>query len=522
MNSFAKKTPGAETAVRKPFSGCRSTTSQPDVAAAVPLPAHSAGHCACGGGCPRCETRQPPRIVPASDPSEREADRIAAKAGSLSGSMHRRVEARTAPASSGNGGSQPLEPALRAHFEPRLGADFSRVRIHRDNAAASSAAAVGARAFTLGSDIVFGAGQYRPETPGGRRLIAHELAHVMQQSQGQPRIQREEAGTGAAAAPAVVGTIEDLVFFLLNPGIETDAGLANALRLLGRYAPQVTIERVRFEVFPEAERESHLGHELHEGGDSTWEGDVPVIRLPQSAYDAVARHMAGHGDVAEMHAVVRTVGHEMHHLWRARQGHTGNPVQPVYEAEAARRMERVRANWLDWIQSNPEARREAGLPRTAQVTRWEDIPEAERRRIEQGAAQTGYIEGMYQHSAYLVEEILTKIEELSFLRVQQHAETERARTPSRMEVSELARLIHLLWNLFMNSGEEILTPQLRQQTLDAMLAYLRRRYPNRSDSSLDSFEVVFFLCAIHVGMPPLYSDGTLISRPPPGARVPPR
>jgi len=66
-------------------------------------------------------------------------------------------------------------------MERRIGHDFSRVRIHTGEAAAGSARAVDALAYTVGSDVVFGAGQYAPETPAGRRLIAHELTHVVQQ-----------------------------------------------------------------------------------------------------------------------------------------------------------------------------------------------------------------------------------------------------------------------------------------------------------------------------------------------------
>ena len=73
------------------------------------------------------------------------------------------------------------------------GYDFTRVRIHTDEGAAASAASMQARAYTVGSDIVFGQGQYAPETSEGRRLIAHELTHVVQQGSAsvQPRVQRD-------------------------------------------------------------------------------------------------------------------------------------------------------------------------------------------------------------------------------------------------------------------------------------------------------------------------------------------
>jgi len=76
------------------------------------------------------------------------------------------------------GGGKPLPESERAYFEPRFGQDFSQVRVHSD---AQAARAVNARAFTVGKDVIFGAGQYSPGTREGQRLMAHELAHVVQQ-----------------------------------------------------------------------------------------------------------------------------------------------------------------------------------------------------------------------------------------------------------------------------------------------------------------------------------------------------
>ena len=76
-------------------------------------------------------------------------------------------------------------PTLR-FMEPMIGRDLSHVRVHTGNLAASSAAAVHAKAYTVGSDIVFGAGRFAPGTTNGRRLLAHELTHVAQQDGGLP------------------------------------------------------------------------------------------------------------------------------------------------------------------------------------------------------------------------------------------------------------------------------------------------------------------------------------------------
>lgn len=80
---------------------------------------------------------------------------------------------------------KPLDVAMRAYMEPRFQQDFSQVRLHTDSGAAASAKALGARAYTVGNDIVFGSGRPAPDTMAGRTLLAHELAHVVQQ-RGEP------------------------------------------------------------------------------------------------------------------------------------------------------------------------------------------------------------------------------------------------------------------------------------------------------------------------------------------------
>jgi hypothetical protein len=76
-----------------------------------------------------------------------------------------------------------LNEKARSFFEPRMGYDFSNVKIHTDNLAAKSAQSINALAYTFGSNIVFNNGQYSPETDAGKRLLAHELTHVIQQGE---------------------------------------------------------------------------------------------------------------------------------------------------------------------------------------------------------------------------------------------------------------------------------------------------------------------------------------------------
>ena len=77
---------------------------------------------------------------------------------------------------------EPLDRTTRSFMESRFGHDFSQIRIHAGSVAAESAQAVNAHAYAVGQHVVFGSGQFAPATTMGRRLIAHELAHVVQQS----------------------------------------------------------------------------------------------------------------------------------------------------------------------------------------------------------------------------------------------------------------------------------------------------------------------------------------------------
>ncbi len=104
--------------------------------------------------------------------------------GILSGGLvHPDVEAAIASA---KGGGQALDRGIAQHVGGPLGDSFGDVRVHYDDHAAALNRAVSARAFTVGGDIFFGAGEYRPNTAGGRELLAHELTHVAQQ-RGAPQ-----------------------------------------------------------------------------------------------------------------------------------------------------------------------------------------------------------------------------------------------------------------------------------------------------------------------------------------------
>jgi hypothetical protein len=142
------------------------------------------------------------------DASEQEAERVAERvvaapdANAVSADSARSRIGTPAAADDGlRASGQPLDAPTREFFAPRFGEDFDGVRVHTDETAAESAASMNAAAYTVGRDVVFGHGQYAPETAEGRKTLAHELAHVVQQRRGaEPRqIQRKLVLTGASA-----------------------------------------------------------------------------------------------------------------------------------------------------------------------------------------------------------------------------------------------------------------------------------------------------------------------------------
>ena len=184
--------------------------------------------CVCGGTvatgseCAECRKKRLQTKLTVNQPGDRfeqEADRMAdfvirsgKQAPMLSGcslGALQRDEPNTPSASTNappivhetlGGSGQPLDSSTRADMEPRFGYDFGNVRVHFDAHAAASARSVNALAYTVGNDIVFSEGAFAPDDPSGRSLLAHELAHVVQQSaahtpQGQLQRQPDETST---------------------------------------------------------------------------------------------------------------------------------------------------------------------------------------------------------------------------------------------------------------------------------------------------------------------------------------
>ncbi len=337
---------------------------------------------------------------------------------------------------------------------------------------------------------------------------------------------------GSTACPATskassytlqaAGTPAGLRAYVLNPKGENDAGLSAALRLLEQYKPAVDPAKVSFQVT--AEKKSRVGNNLSEKGHSMWDGTTPAIFLLQEAYDAVAEHVAGTGNTVEVHEVIRTIGHEMHHLWRGKIDRAkSNPIDAVYRAEADRRLEKVRENWLDQVKHNPHIRSQMKIPAGVTVTKWTDIPAAERDKIEKDASDSDYIQGLHDNSTYLVEEMYTLLAEIGYLRAQQKLGSAADVADSRLQLTATAKLLHYLNNVLHSVAGKgaLVTPELLAETVKAMPAYLRTKYPNAKDNKLDSYTVIFFLSASERGLPPLFdSSDKLVSKPPTGARVP--
>jgi Domain of unknown function (DUF4157) len=208
MRTFLQKarTAAQQTASAKPPTHDRPTVGMPrmllpraekgSVTASSPRPASDVGQ----GPQTKLQINQP------GDTYEQEADRVAEQV--LATPTHTDVSSaapgiqRFSGQSNGQMGAapasvdralassgRPLEPALRRDMEQRFGHDFSRVRVHSDAASEISARQLNAHAYTSGYDIVFGLGRFAPATPAGRRLLAHELTHVVQQTRETDGVQ---------------------------------------------------------------------------------------------------------------------------------------------------------------------------------------------------------------------------------------------------------------------------------------------------------------------------------------------
>jgi hypothetical protein len=202
-----------------------------------------------------------------------------------------------------------LDAAARSFFEPRLGFDFSRVRIHSDEHAAESARAFGADAYTLGNHVVFGAGRYASGRPDGDRLLAHELAHVMQQS----------------AAPGLVPAAAHLVLRQPESGEQGTKGAAEAeqrAKLLAEMTGGADLPERQVSGIASAMRAFSLNQlrAMRTAGVRFWAPDS----LPPEFADRVKRaNVSTPGEYVDAIRVIRmarnastdAIRHEIAHAW---------------------------------------------------------------------------------------------------------------------------------------------------------------------------------------------------------------
>jgi len=191
--------------------------------------------CMCGGTCPHCRDEQP-ALRRAAPTGGRSAPRVAAPARAL-------------------GRGQPLEAGLRRQMEGFLGADLGPVRVHTGEQAAASAGALDALAYTVGDDIVFGAGQ----SPQDGRLLAHELAHVVQQRGAHTVVRRKDRAppAKALAVTRVLLSCADKAIVFETVGGRRSYRLSQCDLTEGEYAATVSVT--------DSKVEFHLGEDVPEG-----------------------------------------------------------------------------------------------------------------------------------------------------------------------------------------------------------------------------------------------------------------
>ena len=291
--------------------------------------------CACGtptasltGECAECKSRKRVQtklaIGASNDPLEQEADRLADQVlanSAVSGApLHIQrftaqpsVAAGMAPASVDRvlaSPGRPLDVALRKDMEQRFGHDFSRVRVHFGTAAEQSAREVSAQAYTSGSHVVFAAGRYAPNTHEGRRLLAHELAHVVQQGpSAAPLVQRDAK---PASPSALDKTAQDIIDTAKDTKTTPDTGqrAINAVWaiLKAYYASEVSkVSNVVYDEKDPGLTTSPVGT------GATLTGKITVGKYFVDHIDSFARR-------------VLQVGHELRHIDQQRSG-MGGPAK---------------------------------------------------------------------------------------------------------------------------------------------------------------------------------------------------
>ncbi len=280
-------------------------------------------------------------------------------------------------------GGNPLESTTRRRLEDVLGTPLANVRVHMSPEAGISARHHDALAYATGSHIVFGQGQYRPGTSEGDRLLAHEVAHVVQQRAipGAPTLQRQPA----PQSPNLDQVLTDLAHWATRQGGQADpAEIRGALQQLTTFGvPLANIQFLRL-----ANAQWVIGG-LHIGAESRWPtGGSPEIAPSDDllrSFHLYQSNRTQHRDVG--FSIIRTLGHELRHLQRQHQRDTGARGP-----------------------TTAERRFEAEITRLAAATPARLTPQ------EYAEVYTGRV--LHAQVAYPVEEVFARLAELEFVRLE--------------------------------------------------------------------------------------------------------
>lgn len=198
----------------------------------------------------------------------------------------------------------PLPGTVRSFMEPRFGHDFGRVRVHTGTQASSLARDINARAFAIGRDIVFGEGQFAPQSNTGRWLIAHELAHVVQQRQAAPSV---APATTAGCPPCLARDPETGAIRRVKWNPNTDTGRRSAP--WGRPGPTGRVLRAATDggtalnIWRPDDNATYWCHGFTFGGSvakggpySIWGQDVPTV-LTDDGWKQTQSCMAANADI---------------------------------------------------------------------------------------------------------------------------------------------------------------------------------------------------------------------------------
>jgi hypothetical protein len=222
----------AERVMRMPTNGAPTGLRATSTAAGVQRKCSCSGS---GGKCSQCQEGEP---------------MVRRTAASPTAPGHAPPIVRQALQSSG----RPLDSSTRVSMESRFGQDFSGVRVHTDPLANASANAINALAYTAGTDVIFGAGQFSPNTASGQKLLAHELTHVVQQTRGgvsrmsiqrQPRDDDDEriAREMRQSTDALAALHSGQARVVAAPPTTSLAGVPGALELQQKLIDQGVLQR---------------------------------------------------------------------------------------------------------------------------------------------------------------------------------------------------------------------------------------------------------------------------------------